>query len=259
LSIVTPSYNQGEYLEETIRSVLLQGYPNLEYIVIDGGSEDESVDIIERYEPWIDYWVSEPDDGQAHAINKGLARASGDICAWINSDDIYLEGALWEAARYLNENTDIGAVYAWRVLIDENTNTTGWSTYPAFDPTKGSSRFAQETVFWRHAVQDEIGLLDPELQGALDFEFFARMHKHTKMKLVPYFWGGFRCHDKSKSSNMSKVMHEESRIIWNEHFPESEEMFEEDREWGRAKHIMAALKNLSRVGIPYLMYKAGIT
>jgi glycosyltransferase involved in cell wall biosynthesis len=98
ITIITPSYNQGQFLEETIRSVLLQGYPNLEYMVIDGGSTDNSVEIIKKYAPWIDYWVSEPDRGQAHAINKGFARCTGDIVGWINSDDLLLPGSLTKVA-----------------------------------------------------------------------------------------------------------------------------------------------------------------
>src|SRR5262249_45830023 len=93
ISIVTPSYNQGRYIEETIRSVLLQGYPNLEYIIIDGGSTDETIEIIERYHDGLTFWSSEPDNGQSHALNKGFARATGQILAWINSDDMYLPGA----------------------------------------------------------------------------------------------------------------------------------------------------------------------
>ena len=98
ISIVTPSYNQGHYLEETIRSVLLQGYPNLEYIVIDGGSQDNSLEIIQKYQPWIAYWHSQPDRGQADALNQGFARATGEICAYLNSDDLFLPNTLFSVA-----------------------------------------------------------------------------------------------------------------------------------------------------------------
>src|SRR5262245_43472888 len=90
ISVVTPSFNQGKFIEETIRSILLQGYPNLEYIVIDGGSTDNSLEVIKRYSPWLSYWVSEKDRWQSHAINKGMSHATGDIVAWLNSDDLYL-------------------------------------------------------------------------------------------------------------------------------------------------------------------------
>jgi glycosyltransferase involved in cell wall biosynthesis len=96
ISIVTPSYNQGKFIEETIRSILLQGYPNLEYIIIDGGSSDNTIEIIKKYEPWLKYWVSEPDRGQSHAINKGFEHANGDLFAWLNSDDYYFPNALYK-------------------------------------------------------------------------------------------------------------------------------------------------------------------
>jgi len=104
ISIVTPSFNQGAYLEKTIRSVLLQGYPNLEYIIIDGGSTDQSVETVKKYEPWNFLWVSENDRGQSHAINKGLEKASGELLGWLNSDDYFLPGALFTlAAAYLED------------------------------------------------------------------------------------------------------------------------------------------------------------
>jgi glycosyltransferase involved in cell wall biosynthesis len=110
ISIVTPSFNQGSYLEKTIRSVLLQGYPNLEYVIIDGGSTDQSVDVIKKYAQWIDFWVSEKDQGQSNAINKGLARSSGELLGWLNSDDYYLPGALFKIARAYIEDGSVGAI-----------------------------------------------------------------------------------------------------------------------------------------------------
>ena len=131
ISIITPSFNQGQFIEETIRSVLLQGYPKLEYIIIDGGSTDETVAIIKKYEPWLTYWVSEVDRGQPHAINKGIAMATGDILAWINSDDIYLPGLLDKVARFYRsgKNKDFWHVFAVdyfdRRLANPCDRTTG--------------------------------------------------------------------------------------------------------------------------------------
>src|SRR5437016_13438199 len=104
ISIITPSYNQGRFIEETIRSVLLQGYPNLEYLIIDGGSSDESVEIITKYSPWLAYWVSEKDHGQSDAINRGLRRATGEVVAWLNSDDVPQENSLSTVGHYFAEN-----------------------------------------------------------------------------------------------------------------------------------------------------------
>src|SRR5437660_7841664 len=106
VSIVTPSFNQGPFLEETIRSVLLQGYPDLEYIIIDGGSTDDSVEIIRKYEKWLAYWVSEKDSGQTHAINKGFARSTGEIYAYLNSDDVYLPDALHNIASFFDKQPE---------------------------------------------------------------------------------------------------------------------------------------------------------
>src|SRR4030095_840430 len=122
VSVTTPSYNQGQFIEETIRSVLLQGYPDLEYIVIDGGSTDETLEIIRRYEPWLTYWVTEPDHGQTHAINKGWMRATGEILAYINTDDCYLDRTITTAAHEFCATSNVGMVYGSAIVVDEAGN-----------------------------------------------------------------------------------------------------------------------------------------
>lgn len=124
ISIITPSFNQGQFLEQTLRSVLDQNYPQLEYIVIDGGSTDESVNIIKRYEPRLTYWVSEPDRGQAHAINKGLEKASGEVVAFINSDDVYLPGAFMAVVEYFRKNTTCKWLCGDTLLFGEEGHPT---------------------------------------------------------------------------------------------------------------------------------------
>jgi glycosyltransferase involved in cell wall biosynthesis len=134
ISIVTPSYNQGQFIEETIRSVLLQGYPNLEYIIIDGGSTDNTVEIIEKYESWISYWVSEKDSGQSDALNKGFAIGDGQICAYINSDDIFLPNALSKVSLAYAENPEFKWI-AFSVLCGERlAKSSVWHPYAAKIP-----------------------------------------------------------------------------------------------------------------------------
>ena len=130
VSVITPSYNQGQFIEETIRSVLLQGYPDLEYMIIDGGSTDESLEIIRKYEPWLAYYVSEPDRGQTHAINKGWRRATGAILAYINTDDCYLNGAIATAVHEFCTRPDVGMVYGTAIIVNEHNKWTTWKARP---------------------------------------------------------------------------------------------------------------------------------
>src|SRR5215207_2503335 len=125
ISIVTPSFNQDRYIEETIRSVLSQDYPSIEYMIVDGASSDETVDIIKKYEDKLAYWVSENDKGQTEAINKGFRHAKGDILAWINSDDTYQPGAVAAVVKYLQDHPDVGMVYGDCNYINESGNVTG--------------------------------------------------------------------------------------------------------------------------------------
>jgi glycosyltransferase involved in cell wall biosynthesis len=133
VSIITPSFNQGKYLAETMNSVLKQDYPNLEYLVIDGASNDNTVEVIHAFENKLAYWCSEPDRGQTDAINKGFAKAKGQILAWINSDDTYNPGAVRQAVEYLHDHPDVGMVYSDLHFIDEHSNVVGrfkiWLAY----------------------------------------------------------------------------------------------------------------------------------
>jgi cellulose synthase/poly-beta-1,6-N-acetylglucosamine synthase-like glycosyltransferase len=135
ISIVTPSYNQGRFIEECIRSVLLQGYPNLEYIIIDGGSTDETVEVIKKYEPWLAYWESEPDRGQSHAINKGLAKSTGQLFNWHNSDDVLTSNSLTTMAAAMVKHPQAGYAHGYRIIIDAKGAVQGDTKHSHGDKT----------------------------------------------------------------------------------------------------------------------------
>ncbi|WP_259124596.1 glycosyltransferase family 2 protein [Salinibacter ruber] len=206
ISVVTPSYNQGRFIEETLRSVLLQGYPNLEYIVVDGGSTDETTEILDRYDPWIDHWVSEPDRGQTHAINKGFQRASSDAITWINSDDILLPGVLQAAASHLFDGEDCDAVFGHARLIDEQSATTG--RYTAAPPDLRSmilrwhNPLPQQGFLMRRAVYEDCGPFDERLDFPMDLEYWIRCLRRGKtIEVIDRDLGGFRAHEASKTQD----------------------------------------------------------
>ena len=180
ISIVTPSYNQGQFIEETIRSVLLQGYPDLEYIVMDGGSTDDSVEIIKKYEPWLAYWVSERDKGQAYAINMGFKRATGVIVAWLNSDDVYYQTTLqYVGQKYSVKNPD----FFWLVLGVDYVNYKTGETVTAFQGEwytlgewlYGNANPNQQGSFWAYNLFDKFGFLLEEMHYGFDKEYFMRL------------------------------------------------------------------------------------
>jgi glycosyltransferase involved in cell wall biosynthesis len=177
ISIVTPSYNQGKFIEETVRSVLLQGYPNLEYLVIDGGSTDESVTIIRKYAPWLTYWVSERDQGQSDAINKGWRRCTGDIIAWLNSDDCYAPNALGAVARAFAAHGFPAMVYGRQIIMDQRGNQTRVLDYRASpDQMLGKMLYPhQPAAFFNRSVLETIGFLDPSLHYAMDQAFLLKL------------------------------------------------------------------------------------
>ena len=181
ITIVTPSFNQGQFIEETIRSVLLQGYPNLEYIIIDGGSTDDTVQMIEKYEPWLTYWTSEPDRGQADAVNKGFYRATGKIIGWLNSDDLYCQESLTAVANSFTQHLQSLLFYGDCASIDKLSHLVHIKYLANFDlPTllKGKN-MGQPAVFFHQRVLEEIGYLNERLHYALDFEFFLRIWYYT--------------------------------------------------------------------------------
>jgi len=184
VSIVTPSYNQAQYLEMTIRSVLLQRYPNLEYWIIDGGSTDGSVDIIKKYEPWLSGWVSEKDGGQSDAINKGLLRSTGDILGWLNSDDCYLQGCLATTVKEFSKQPLAGMIYSNVQIIDENDHYLDlfpWKPYSLEDQVTQRMTIPQPAAFWRREVMNKVGVLRTDLHYAMDYEYWIRIGRNFEI------------------------------------------------------------------------------
>ncbi len=202
VSIVTPSYNQVHYLEASIRSVLEQDYPNIEYIIIDGGSKDDSAQIIARYAGRLAYWVSEKDKGHADALNKGFARATGDILAWLNSDDIYEPGAVSEAVTFLKEHPQVGMVYANANLIDDEGKLIGQFAAKQTDYRRmlqGSVHIPQATTFFRADLWRQLGPLDLSLFFSFDYDFWVKVAKVSEIRHVPRLWANFRMHNLGQS------------------------------------------------------------
>lgn len=199
VSVITPSYNQGEFVEATLRSVVEQDYPHVEYIVCDGGSTDASAEIIAQYArdypDRIRWWCSEKDSGQPQAINKGLARATGEVVAWINSDDCYLPGAISAAVRQLGSRPELGLVYGELELIDERGRCVGdfrTREYTFADQLTQRLTIPQPSSFWRSSVVRDVGGVREDLHYAFDFEYWIRIGRRYRIARIPERLAQFR-------------------------------------------------------------------
>lgn len=203
ISIVVPSFNQAAFLGQTLKSIISQNYPKLELLVVDGDSSDGSRQIIEEYEAYISWSVSEPDNGQAHAINKGMARVNGDILAWVNSDDILLPGTLWRVAQEFSADPSINVVYGHRKIIDKNGFDIGEWILPEHDTEVlyYADYIPQETLFWRKSLwQLSGGHIDESFNFALDWDLLLRfVAAGANFKRINSFLGGFRRHEQQKT------------------------------------------------------------
>jgi glycosyltransferase involved in cell wall biosynthesis len=210
VSVVTPSFNQGCFIEETIESVLSQDYKPVEYWVIDGGSNDETLDILNRYGNRLD-WVSEKDNGQADAINKGWKRARGDILAWLNSDDIYLPGALSTAVAFLQAHPEFGAVYGEGYHIQEDGKVIERYPTEPFDRQRlvETCYICQPTVFVRKTVLQEIGFLDENLRYCMDYDLWFRIARRYDFGYLPEFLACTRFYGETKTLGQRVQVHRE--------------------------------------------------
>ena len=200
-SIVTPSYNQAAYLEQTMRSVLDQDYPSVEYFVVDGGSTDGSVDLIRNYSDRLTWWVSEKDRGQGEAINKGLARANGEIVAWLNSDDYYLPNAISSAMEVFQQNPDVLLVYSDMLAVDGNSKTLNVLKYRQYslEDLLCFQIIGQPAVFFRREAYERAGKLDISFHYMLDHHLWIRIARQGRILHVPQTWAAARFHSQAKN------------------------------------------------------------
>ena len=202
VTIVTPSFNQAPYLEATIQSVLSQDYPEIEYFIMDGGSTDGSLEIIRKYEDRLAGWVSEPDKGQTDAINKGFARATGDVLAWLNSDDTYEPGAVRQAVELMAQHPQISMIYGDCNYIDETGRVIGRFRAAQTDYRRlrqGYVHIPQQASFFRADLVRQVGQLDPTFYFAMDYDLWVRLAKIAPPLYVPHLWANFRLHRDAKT------------------------------------------------------------
>jgi glycosyltransferase involved in cell wall biosynthesis len=215
VTIVTPSYNQVRYLEATLRSVLEQDYPRIEYLVVDGASSDGSVEVIRRYADRLDWWVSEKDSGQSEAINKGLRRARGEFVGWLNSDDVYLPGAISAAVKAFESHPEAGLIYGDALAIDTDGkpfNLMRARQYTLAD-LMAFHIICQPAAFMRRSVLEAVDYLDPAYQLLMDNLLWMCMAQKAPIVYVPQTWAGARYHDQAKNRTRGAGYGREARLL----------------------------------------------
>lgn len=222
ITVVTPSYNQGHLIEDTIRSVLLQGYPNLEYIVIDGGSTDQTVDVLRRYDRWITHWVSEPDRGQSHAINKGLALSTGHLLGWLNSDDLLLPGALCNIADLYVEDPAAVAWVGGCYRIDQNRNILSCIIPDRLSRDEiadwwHQGIFYQPSCYFSADAWREVGPLDESLHYALDLDLWLKLSSIGYFVPTVQMLSAALIHNDAKTTSDREKMHAETIAVQVRH------------------------------------------
>ena len=241
VSIVTPSYNQARFLEATLRSVLAQDYPSIEYLVVDGASSDGSVEIIRRYADRLTWWVSEKDSGQSEAINKGLRRSQGEIVGWLNSDDVYLPGAVSAAVAAFRSNPSAGLVYGDALAIDadgKSFNVMRARQYTLTD-LMAFNIICQPAAFMRRSVLEQVNYLDPGYQLLMDNLLWMNMAQKAPIIYVPQTWAAARYHDQAKNRTRGAAYGREAHLLVDDlqSRPEFTRIISQDK-----KRIMAGVE-----------------
>jgi len=223
ISVVTPSFNQGQYIEATIESVLGQKYPNLEYIIMDGGSTDGTVGIIEKYSEHLAYWVSEPDEGQTDALIKGFDRASGDILCWLCSDDLFESKTLHEVAETFTEQPDWQVVYGDSFWIDADSRPIRFKREIGFNRfiwMYDHNYLPQPSTFWRRGIYEQVGGLDIRWDLTMDADLWIRFAERATPHHVPRAWSRMRYYPEQKNLRLRDESDEEDALIRSRYLPD---------------------------------------
>ncbi len=247
ISVITPSFNQGNYIEETIASVLSQDYPHIEYMVVDGGSTDNTLNILRQYRGKI-RWISEKDNGQADAINKGVRMTKGEIVAWLNSDDIFLPGAIQKVAEYFDNHPDVQMIYGKAYFIDPAGKIVGrYPTEPFnFERLASFNFVCQPSAFFRRETFYDVGGLNPELHYSLDYDLWIRIAQKFSVRYFPVFLSGYRLHETSKTVGYDHALpnHKEGLNITLKYY-----------KWAPANRVYGYYYHLTELKLPRFLRK----